>query len=184
MHPEESPNLRRDSRFRAPHMGPRGFLTFFILRLLKEEPRSGYDLMKVISEKTHGAWDPSSGIIYPTLMGLEKQKLIEEVEDQEEAQKSERGRKSYGITKKGEEHLRQWEAQRQEFISKIKGWREFWLSFWTPSLGEALDMLEETLSILELTSTEVKKLPKERVEAAKKALKEASEKLGVISKKL
>jgi DNA-binding PadR family transcriptional regulator len=171
-------------KFKVPHMGPHGFTRFFILRLLKEEPRSGYDIMKALSKKTHGTWQPSSGIIYPTLMELEDRGLIEEVKVREGELTSGRGRRVYKITVSGEAYVNRWEEQRQEFTFKIIGWRRFWKSFWAPTLDEAIDELQENISIFESLSKETKGLPPERITLIKKVLEEASQKLGTLSTNL
>ncbi len=61
----------------SPHEGKeRSFLALYILHALQERPKSGYDLLKEIAEKTGGIWAPSKGTIYPLLKQLEKEELI------------------------------------------------------------------------------------------------------------
>ena len=52
-------------------------MRLFVLRTLSSQPKSGYDILKEIGEKTHGEWCPSKGTIYPILSELEKEELIE-----------------------------------------------------------------------------------------------------------
>lgn len=54
----------------------RGFLKSYILKLLSEGEKSGYDLMQTISSET-GFWRPSSGSIYPLLQSLQETGLID-----------------------------------------------------------------------------------------------------------
>jgi len=54
----------------------RGFLTLYLLNSLKEGPKSGYDILIEIKEKTNGAWMPSKGTVYPLLRHLEKEGFI------------------------------------------------------------------------------------------------------------
>lgn len=54
----------------------RGILTIYILHSLKKKPKSGYDLLTEIKEKTAGSWTPSKGTIYPLLKHLEEEALI------------------------------------------------------------------------------------------------------------
>ncbi len=54
----------------------RGILTFYVLYSLKKKPKSGYDILKEIEEKTEGHWKPSKGTLYPILNQLEKEELI------------------------------------------------------------------------------------------------------------
>lgn len=54
----------------------RGFLKFYILKLLSEDSYTGYGLIKEIEEET-GFWEPSTGSVYPLLESLEEDGLIE-----------------------------------------------------------------------------------------------------------
>jgi DNA-binding PadR family transcriptional regulator len=42
-------------------------LRLVLLRLIGDEPRHGYDLIRAIEARTGGAYAPSPGVIYPTL---------------------------------------------------------------------------------------------------------------------
>lgn len=55
----------------------RGHLKFYILRLLIEDRRTGYGLMKAIERET-GFWKPSAGSLYPLLASMKDQGLIVE----------------------------------------------------------------------------------------------------------
>ena len=54
----------------------RGILSIYILHSLKIKPKSGYEILSEIKEKTEGSWIPSKGTIYPLLKHLEKENLI------------------------------------------------------------------------------------------------------------
>jgi DNA-binding PadR family transcriptional regulator len=68
-------------------------MKYVILRLLKDKPMHGYEVMKELEEHTHGCYKPSPGTVYPTLQWLEDEGLVgsEEVE----------GKKVYSITDAG-----------------------------------------------------------------------------------
>ena len=53
-----------------------GILSLYILHSLKKNPKTGYDLIAEIKEKTEGAWIPSKGTIYPLLKHLKEENLI------------------------------------------------------------------------------------------------------------
>lgn len=129
----------------------------------------------------HGA--PSSGAMYPTLMEMEDQNLIHEV-SHDSKPFSERGRKAYRITEKGEESLKKWEEQRQTLLSKTAGWRQMWRSFWNMTPEEALVELKESLERLEFQSGEMKTFSKERIESLKKDFEEVSKRLKLLSKNI
>jgi len=48
-----------------------GELKHVVLALIGEQPRHGYDIIRVIEQRTGGAYCPSPGVIYPTLSLLE-----------------------------------------------------------------------------------------------------------------
>jgi len=70
-----------------------------MLHLIAEQPRHGYELIRLIEELFHGAYSPSPGAIYPTLSQLEDMGLI--------AATAEEGRKRYAITEEGRAHMAQ-----------------------------------------------------------------------------
>ncbi|WP_247895374.1 PadR family transcriptional regulator [Azospirillum brasilense] len=47
-------------------------LRLVLLRLIADEPRHGYDLIRAVEELTGGGYVPSPGVIYPTLSLLEE----------------------------------------------------------------------------------------------------------------
>ena len=47
-----------------------GDLRLLLLKLISEEPRHGYDLIREIETRTGGAYVPSPGVIYPALEAL------------------------------------------------------------------------------------------------------------------
>jgi len=91
----------------------RGLLRLFILRTVSREPKSGYDILREIEEKTMGQWCPSKGTIYPIISELERDGLIESVEE------GARARRAFRTTEKGRNHL-------EEFVKKhgqVQRWR-------------------------------------------------------------
>ena len=74
-----------------------GDLRLYLLSLLDESPRHGYDLMQALSDRTGGTYSPSAGTIYPRLSKLEEEGLVTKTVD---------GRKTvYEITDAGREQL-------------------------------------------------------------------------------
>jgi DNA-binding PadR family transcriptional regulator len=53
-------------------------LRLVLLKLIADQPRHGYDLIRAIEERTAGAYAPSPGVIYPMLTMLDDMALIEE----------------------------------------------------------------------------------------------------------
>ena len=53
-----------------------GDMKYVILKLLKDKPRHGYEVMKELEERMHGCYSPSPGTVYPTLQWLEDEGLV------------------------------------------------------------------------------------------------------------
>jgi len=74
-----------------------GALRLYLLKLLDEQPRHGYDVISLLEDRFMGLYAPSAGTVYPRLARLESEGLIEhEVSE---------GRKVYTLTKDGREEL-------------------------------------------------------------------------------
>ena len=74
-----------------------GRLRLYLLKLLDESPRHGYEIISLLRDRFLGVYSPSPGTIYPRLARLEEEGLVthEEVD----------GRKVYRLTDKGREEL-------------------------------------------------------------------------------
>jgi DNA-binding PadR family transcriptional regulator len=70
-----------------------------ILALLRDGPRHGYQLMQDVAERTHGAWRPSPGSVYPALSALQDEGLV----DDEKVE----GRRVFTLTEAGQAHVRE-----------------------------------------------------------------------------
>ena len=75
-----------------------GRLRLYLLKLLDEAPRHGYEVIRLLQDRFMGIYAPSPGTIYPRLARLEEEGLV----THDEAD----GRKVYRITDKGREELR------------------------------------------------------------------------------
>lgn len=87
----------RGSRRRRQQMFESGEVKFVILRLLRERPRHGYDIIKELEDRFAGVYTPSAGTVYPTLQLLEDQGYVQALEQD--------GKKVYSITPEGERFL-------------------------------------------------------------------------------
>jgi DNA-binding PadR family transcriptional regulator len=74
-----------------------GNLRLYLLKLLDEAPRHGYEVIRLLQDRFLGVYAPSPGTIYPRLARLEAEGLVthDEVD----------GRKVYRITDKGRAEL-------------------------------------------------------------------------------
>jgi DNA-binding PadR family transcriptional regulator len=85
-----------------------GELRLVLLKLIADQPRHGYDLIRAIEELTHGSYAPSPGVVYPTLTMLQDMGLIQEAA-------ADGTRKAFAITPEGEAHL----AERAEEVEAL-----------------------------------------------------------------
>src|SRR6059036_3205176 len=53
-----------------------GDMKYVILKLLRDKPHHGYEVMKELEERMHGCYSPSPGTVYPTLQWLEDEGLV------------------------------------------------------------------------------------------------------------
>ncbi len=79
----------------------KGFVNIFVLLVLNKEPTHGYQLKKLIEERTFGFWTPSDSTMYTILNNLREKGLIR----QSDIQDSDDTRKTYELTEKGKETL-------------------------------------------------------------------------------
>src|ERR1700739_1857354 len=82
---------------RAGRMLAQGDLRLIALALIAEQPRHGYEIIKVLEEKTADWYSPSPGIVYPTLTYLEEVGYV--------TSQSEGAKRLYTITEEGRDHL-------------------------------------------------------------------------------
>jgi DNA-binding PadR family transcriptional regulator len=97
---------------RRAQMFEAGELRLVILRLLKEQPRHGYDIIKALEERMAGCYTPSAGTVYPTLQLLEDQGLVRAVEAE--------GKRVYHITPAGEALLEERSGELDDIIDRVK----------------------------------------------------------------
>lgn len=97
---------------RRAQMFEAGELRLVILRLLKEQPRHGYDIIKALEERMAGCYTPSAGTVYPTLQLLEDQGLVRAEERD--------GKRVYSITPAGEALLEERRSELEEIIERVR----------------------------------------------------------------
>jgi DNA-binding PadR family transcriptional regulator len=99
----------------------RGDVRAAILALLQEGPRTGYQIMSEIEERSSGAWRPSPGAVYPALAQLADEGLIVGEESG--------GRRTFSLTEAGRDYVEQnpeaargaWESRAQQEAWELPG---------------------------------------------------------------
>ncbi|HSR14673.1 MAG TPA: PadR family transcriptional regulator [Gemmatimonadales bacterium] len=89
-----------------------GEMKYVILRLLREKPRHGYEIIKELEERFGGWYSPSPGTVYPTLQLLEDQGYVK-VEETE-------GKKVYRLTAEGDAFLDQHKDTVEEILDRVR----------------------------------------------------------------
>ncbi|MEU6158887.1 PadR family transcriptional regulator [Streptomyces sp. NPDC047130] len=80
-----------------PPVFAHGRLRLYLLKLLDEAPRHGYEVIRLLEERFQGLYAPSAGTVYPRLAKLEAEGLV--------THSTEGGRKVYSITDAGRQEL-------------------------------------------------------------------------------
>jgi DNA-binding PadR family transcriptional regulator len=98
------------------HMRPgrvfeQGDLRLVLLKLIADQPRHGYELIKAVEDSVGGAYSPSPGVVYPTLTLLEELGYT--------VAKEEGGKKLFSITPEGEAFLASQSAAVSSLFEKI-----------------------------------------------------------------
>jgi DNA-binding PadR family transcriptional regulator len=89
----------------------KGFLKMFLMKIIRDKPTHGYEIIHMIQEKTGGRWTPSPGSVYPALEYLESKGYIA-------SQEVER-KKVYTITPRGEQVIEQMKKKREEMLKEL-----------------------------------------------------------------
>lgn len=95
----------------APVFG-HGRLRLYLLKLLAEAPRHGYEVIRLLEIRFQGLYAPSAGTVYPRLAKLEAEGLVSHTE--------EGGRKVYSLTPAGHRELSAREGELTELEREIR----------------------------------------------------------------
>ncbi|WP_292387561.1 PadR family transcriptional regulator [Methanosarcina sp. UBA5] len=89
----------------------RAFLKYVVLKIIKDKPTHGYDIIKTVELRSNGRWTPSAGSIYPILEKLESKGFIQ-------SEGIER-RRVYTITPKGVAGLDRMTKEKLELLNEM-----------------------------------------------------------------
>jgi len=115
-----------------------GELRLVLLKLIADQPRHGYELIKAIEEMTGGEYAPSPGIVYPTLTMLEDMGLIAE-------KKSKDSKKVFEATAEGRAQLDESSDEVDELIERLEGHGKHRRRGQRPEIGRAIGNLMTAL---------------------------------------
>lgn len=163
---------------------PKGFLKYSVLKLLKEQPLSGSEIMTKIEENTEGHYKPSPGSIYPLLAWLQEKGYTKESKSEEP------NIKRYKLTVEGEAFLEEHTKRREQIQDRFEAFRPPFLMFpWhkpqskkTKDLFNAgKDFIKTSRRFLENISD---KASQEIVDQAEQIIRHATKKLDELNKKI
>jgi len=124
---------------RSRRMFEGGELRLVLLKLIADEPRHGYDLIRAIEDLTGGEYAPSPGIIYPTLTLLQDMGLIEEAA-------GEGARKPFQATDEGRAHLEERKDEVEALFERLSDLAPRASDSAGPAIGRAIKNLMTALS--------------------------------------
>jgi len=123
---------------RARRMFESGELRLVLLKLIADEPRHGYDLIRAIEDLTGGEYAPSPGVVYPTLTLLQDMGLIDEAP-------GEGTRKAFQVTDEGRAHLDERAEEVDGLIARLSDLKPREGSVAGPAIGRAVKNLMTAL---------------------------------------
>lgn len=115
-----------------------GELRLVLLKLIADQPRHGYELIRAIEEMTGGEYAPSPGIVYPTLTMLEDMGMIAEA-------KSKDTKKVYEATDEGRMHLEQNAGEVEDLLDRLEQHGHHRRRGQRPEIGRAIGNLMTAL---------------------------------------
>jgi len=124
---------------RSRRMFESGELRLVLLKLIADEPRHGYDLIRAIEELTGGEYAPSPGVIYPTLTLLQDMGLVEEAP-------VEGPRKPFQSTDEGRKHLEERADEVESLFERLADLAPDERPSAGPAIGRAVKNLMTALS--------------------------------------
>ena len=129
--PPPPPGGRRGPRGR---MFAGGELRLVLLKLIADESRHGYELIKAIEEMTGGRYAPSPGVVYPTLSLLLDEGAVEEVADDSP-------RKAFAATEAGRKELADRAEEAERLIARLTRLNDAGEGHRAPPIGRAVGNL-------------------------------------------
>ena len=115
-----------------------GELRLVLLKLIADQPRHGYDLIRAVEELTGGGYAPSPGVVYPTLTLLQDMSFIEEAA-------GDGPRKPFQITAEGTAHLEENSDDVAELFERLEGLGSSRRRSHRPEMGRAIGNLMTAL---------------------------------------
>lgn len=161
---------------------PKGFLRFYMLRLLRERSMSGSEIMAEIERQTDGRWKPSPGSVYPLLTWFRENGYTKEVKTEESDVKR------YVLTEKGEQVFKEqvFEKMQKKFeFSRSFFFNGLWLGIPTEKIREIQEPFRRfTKAFLNLRMALRDNLTEHVIKDVGKLLRETTEKIEELNSRI
>ncbi len=128
---------RSGGRGRGGRVFGSGELRLVLLKLIADQSRHGYELIKAIEDLTGGAYAPSPGVVYPTLSLLTDEGAVTEQADGT--------RKAYAVSATGTAELTERAEEADALIARLKAMSETDEGHRAPPIGRAVGNLFNAL---------------------------------------
>ncbi|QXJ24668.1 helix-turn-helix transcriptional regulator [Actinomadura graeca] len=138
-----------------------GRLRLYLLKLLEESPRHGYEVIRLLQDRFLGVYSPSPGTIYPRLARLESEGLV--------THEVIRGKKVYSLTDKGRDEL----ERRMDELAELE--EEITASAQEFARGVQQDVRQTVRSLREELTQAAREMREEGKATSKEAWKETGE---------
>lgn len=102
-------------------MNLKGSLPLLILHILSKHKSHGYEISKLIRERTGGTLDFREGTLYPTLHNMEQNGLVKSYDDKFDG----RRRRYYELTELGRSRLGGERVEWDEYMSAVNAVLEY-----------------------------------------------------------
>ncbi|MFW6112291.1 MAG: PadR family transcriptional regulator [Chloroflexota bacterium] len=136
--------------FRHESPFQKGDLKYVILDLLKDKPRYGYEIIRILEERSHGLYKPSAGVVYPTLQMLEEMGYASSTERD--------GKRVYSITEEGRQFLSERRDSADEIWNHIR-------HHWNPqNFGTIGEIMSEVTKLGKSVGPEIRNIDPEQLE--------------------
>ncbi|MEA1958162.1 MAG: PadR family transcriptional regulator [Chloroflexota bacterium] len=144
--------------YKYSHFG-KGDLKYVILDLIKDKPRYGYEIIRVLEERSMGLYKPSAGAVYPTLQMLE---------DMGYATCSQQdGKKVYTITDEGRRFLDERKGTADEIFDQMR-------RHWNPSnIGTVAEALADFAKLGSIIKRRARDINPDKLRRVREAISKA-----------
>jgi DNA-binding PadR family transcriptional regulator len=134
----------------------RGLFKFIVLQYLKDSPRHGYDIIRLLGHRFHGLYVPSPGTVYPRLQRLVENGFVTFVEEE--------GRKIYSITIEGSQFLAEHSDLEQEINQRLSDWEN------PDNIEDIRRTMREYGRLGEMLSWEIRKMNPEKMRRVRQVI--------------